>query len=78
MTESAETTVSEKAPVRERKVREDDRLSKAELMDLIEELVTGSGIRKAKLWNPYDEIIGSGAKVLSSEDEAFKKTIKGK
>lgn len=76
MTEQTETGVTEQTSVKERKYKEDDQLSKRDLMDLIEGLVTDSGIRKAKLWNPYDEIISGGAKTLSVEDEYFKKAIK--
>src|SRR5438105_80466 len=76
MTEQTETAVIEQTSAKERKYKGDGQLTKRDLMDLIEGLVTDSGIRKAKLWNPYDEIIGGGAKTLSGEDETFKKSIK--
>lgn len=35
----------------------ENRLTKLELMEIVEGLVAGSRIAKAKLWNPYDRIV---------------------
>jgi hypothetical protein len=39
----------------------ESRLTKRELMDIIEGLVAESRIAKAKLWNPYDRIVNDNA-----------------
>jgi hypothetical protein len=74
MTETSDVPVkktapSEETPKKETKVKAEDRLTKRDLMDLIEGVISKSRIRTAKLWNPYDDIVG---------DSAFKAKISAK
>lgn len=62
MSEGVPETTEKTTPSKdkEKKVREVDGYTKRDLMDAVQDLIKGSRIVKAKVWNPYEDVATDG------------------